>query len=48
MSHIDFDLDISIGELASMVKGVVGFEGELFYNTTNRSDGTPSLWITLA
>lgn len=32
--------DISIGELASLIKEVVGYEGKLVYNT-NMPDGTP-------
>lgn len=32
--------DISIGELANMIKGVVGFEGEIMWNAS-KPDGTP-------
>ncbi len=41
-SHINIGtgVDISIGELAKLVKGVVGYEGELTYDTS-KPDGTP-------
>jgi GDP-L-fucose synthase len=32
--------DLTIGELATMIQGIVGFEGELVYNR-ERPDGTP-------
>ncbi|MEM9385425.1 MAG: GDP-L-fucose synthase [Pseudomonadota bacterium] len=32
--------DVSIGELAALVREVVGFEGDIFYDTT-KPDGTP-------
>jgi len=32
--------DLSIAELAAMIRGIVGFEGELIYNS-DRPDGTP-------
>ena len=42
LSHINigFGSDVSIGELASLVKKVVGYEGELLYDTS-KPDGTP-------
>ena len=41
-SHINIGCgeDISIGELAELVKDVVGFDGEITYDTT-KPDGTP-------
>jgi GDP-L-fucose synthase len=32
--------DLSISELATLIKGIVGFEGEIFYDTS-KPDGTP-------
>ena len=38
--NVGSGVDLSIAELASMIKSVVGFEGELVYNS-ERPDGTP-------
>lgn len=42
LSHINvgFGDDISIGELAGVIAGVVGFDGEIVYDT-DKPDGTP-------
>ena len=37
--NIGTGIDISIGELAEMVKSVIGYEGNLIYNS-NKPDGT--------
>ena len=36
--------DVSISELANMVKEVVGYNGELVFDTT-KPDGTPRKWL---
>jgi GDP-L-fucose synthase len=38
--NVGFGSDISIGDLAQLVKNIVGFEGELKFNT-DKPDGTP-------
>ena len=42
LSHINvgFGEDISIGELAAVIAGVVGFDGNIVFDT-DRPDGTP-------
>jgi GDP-L-fucose synthase len=38
--NVGFGSDISIGDLAQLVKNIVGFEGELKFKT-DKPDGTP-------
>jgi len=39
--------DVAIGELAHIVKEIVGFEGNIVYDTT-KPDGTPRKWLDVA
>ena len=39
--------DIAIGELAQMVKEMVGFKGKIVYDTT-KPDGTPRKWLDVS
>jgi GDP-L-fucose synthase len=42
--NVGFGSDVQIQELAQMVRSVVGFEGEIIWDTT-KPDGTPRKWM---
>lgn len=45
--NIGVGIDVSIKELAEMVKDVVGYQGELKFNT-DKPDGTPRKWLDVS
>lgn len=45
--NIGVGVDVSISELAEIVKGVVNYQGELKFNT-DKPDGTPRKWLDVS
>jgi GDP-L-fucose synthase len=42
--NIGTGTDVEIGELAAMIKQIVGFRGDVVFNT-DKPDGTPRKWL---